>query len=192
MSSLVKKQGVKSIENAIRTKLILGNKRKGLSGLRNLVFSLDVFFPFRELKKEKYQPKYKDYFMSGYAYIEYNSKLNYSILENTTYVYSFIRNGSNNQFEVLSKAHVDEEKAKMEKYFNNSFRVGQLVQVCGGVYSQLLGRIEGYCEEGDKYKITIFARSNIWKLELESKSLKVREEDLIVSDSKNNSGDLDI
>ena len=170
----------RNLLNNNRAKLIRKNKIKR-EDLVNYINQLEIYLPFRELKKGRYQSRQKDYYINGYGFIEFNEVLDYSSLEKTPYIEYVIRS-SENDFELLPEDRIREEQDKMEEFFKGTFKVGQLVEIVDGNFSNMLARVIGYEESNDFYKVVVATRSNVWRLRVPSDQLRIREEDLIVID----------
>lgn len=187
LSPSTKKLGKTEIENGIRVNLIRGNRKsknfRNFGDVEGLVNTLEIYLPFRELKLGRYQPKQKDYYISGYAFLEFNNLLSYSCIEGTTYVDYLLRSTSSNiPYELMDEDTIRVEQNKMYRYFNSVYLPGQLLKVINGSFCNMFARILQVSSDASVYSCAIVSKSNSWILDMPASYLSVLECDLLVDD----------
>jgi transcription antitermination factor NusG len=180
-----KKYEKDSIIKSIQRSLMDGNRSltskkeyPTLESLKNYIDSLDIFLPFRELRKGRYFLKEKEFYLPGYGFIEYDTRLNYLCLEENLHVNQVVFNDDTEELELISGIVIESERSKMEEFFQGEFRSGQLVEIVDGTYAGLPARVVGMDNE-EQYKVVVCFRSDTRYLKLSSKQLKVLPSDII-------------
>ena len=186
LNSAIKKMDITEIMKSIRTSIVNTNRKvlKKLSkevGITAITFvsNLEIYLPFRELKRGRYKAKNKDYYINGYGFLEFHPELNYFFLDRLDFIERLLKDEDEEFLELLPESVIRQEQEKMNDYFSSTFREGQLVQVVNGNFSNMPSRVIGYNKDTKEYTVIIATRSNTWKLEIPSVFLEVREEDLL-------------